>query len=140
MNTYEFAMGEWPHERTETEIALTASKARYQLYRKHADCYESFWQFLFDIRSTKLIHKFTVSDLFGDREKFNHTKNYRNIEFAEIGMRIEVDGMMGTICGSNRSANLDVCFDGQYWTSNCHPWWMTKYFDKDGKVIAEYGD
>ena len=68
----------------------------------------------------------------------------RSIEFAKIGMMIEVDGDLGTIVGMNSSANLDVQFANQLQygkhTHNCHPTWKVKYFDAEGKVIAHYDD
>lgn len=69
-------------------------------------------------------------------------KKHRRIDFARLGMQIEVDGEIGTIVGMNSSANLDVVFANQqrYGKSaqNCHPFWQTRYFDKAGFVIADY--
>ena len=38
---------------------------------------------------------------------------HRGIEFAQIGMMVEVDGGIGTIQGLNDSANLDVVFSNK---------------------------
>lgn len=69
-------------------------------------------------------------------------KRCRGIDFARIGMQVEVAGHMGTIVGMNSGANLDVVFVNQLkfgkGKSNCHPTWQTRYFDADGKVIADY--
>lgn len=66
----------------------------------------------------------------------------RGIDFARIGMQVEVDGDIGTIHGMNSSGNLDVVFANQVkygkHPHNCHPTWETRYFDADGKVIADY--
>lgn len=66
----------------------------------------------------------------------------RGIEFARLGMMVEVDGDMGTIVGMNDSANLDVLFTNQLkygkHTHNCHPTWNVKYFDETGTVIAHF--
>ncbi|WP_342753774.1 hypothetical protein AAGQ96_13000 [Pantoea sp. MBD-2R] len=66
----------------------------------------------------------------------------RGIEFARIGMMVEVYGDIGTIAGMNGSANLDVVFANQQkygkHKHNCHPTCSIKYFDSDGKIIAEY--
>ena len=71
-------------------------------------------------------------------------KRCRGIEFARLGMMVEVDGHLGTIVGINRSANLDVVFANQLkfgkGKSNCHPTWRTKYFDENGLLIKEYTD
>jgi hypothetical protein len=69
-------------------------------------------------------------------------KRCRGIEFARIGMQVEVDGDMGTIVGMNSSANLDVVFVNQLkygkGKHNCHPTWEICYFGADGKIIADY--
>lgn len=66
----------------------------------------------------------------------------RDIEFAHIGMLVEVDGEMGTIAGMNASANLDVVFANKlkfgHGKSNCHPCWRAKYFDAKGTLIAHH--
>jgi hypothetical protein len=85
-----------------------------------------------------LLHKFKVSDLFTqDIQGAQRTFSYRGIEFAHIGMRIQVNGKMGTICGTNSSCNLDVCFDGNNFVTNCHPNYKTKYYDKAGSLILD---
>lgn len=68
----------------------------------------------------------------------------RGIEFARLGMMVEVDGDMGTITGMNDSANLNVRFTNQLkygkGTHNCHPTWRVKYFDEAGTLIAHFDD
>lgn len=68
----------------------------------------------------------------------------RDIEFARIGMMVEVDGEMGTIVGMNNGANLSVQMSnhlkhGKH-AHNWHPTWNVKYFDADGKVIAHFAE
>ncbi|QKJ16655.1 hypothetical protein [Yersinia kristensenii] len=67
---------------------------------------------------------------------------HRGIDFARIGMMVEVYGDLGTIVGMNYSANLDVVFANQLkhgkHKQNCHPTEQIKYFGKDGQVIADY--
>ena len=69
-------------------------------------------------------------------------KRCRGIDFARLGMQVEVAGDIGTIVGMNSSANLDVVFSNQQkygkGKSNCHPNWETRYFDENGVVIADY--
>lgn len=69
-------------------------------------------------------------------------KRFRGIDFARIGMMVEVCGEIGTIVGMNRSANLDVRYANQQkrgkGTYNCHPTWEMRYFDERGEVIADY--
>lgn len=66
----------------------------------------------------------------------------RGMDWVRIGMQIEIAGDLGTIVGMNSSANLDVRFTNELkygkGTSNCHPWWETRYFDKNGVVIKDY--
>lgn len=67
----------------------------------------------------------------------------RGIDFARIGMQIEVAGDLGTITGTTAmSGNLAVRFTNALkygkGSHNCHPTWETRYFDKDGNVIANY--
>jgi hypothetical protein len=71
---------------------------------------------------------------------FIKTATYRGVPLARIGMRVEVDGEPGVIVGKNSSANFDVLFDGKHkgGALNCHPNWMMKYFDADGKVIYDF--
>ena len=68
----------------------------------------------------------------------------RGIEFARLGMMVEVNGDMGTIEGINGSANLDVRFTNQLkhgeHLHNCHPTWTVKYFDEEGATIAHFDD
>ncbi|HCH7474708.1 TPA: hypothetical protein NQI75_005365 [Pseudomonas aeruginosa] len=68
----------------------------------------------------------------------------RGIEFARLGMMVEVDGDMGTIQGMNASANLDVLFTNQLKhgkrSHNCHPTWKVKYFDESGTLIAHFDE
>ncbi len=71
-------------------------------------------------------------------EKFQDQAQRRGIEFAKIGMRVSVNGKMGTIKSMNNHLNLDVVFDGQKHKSNCHPHWMTKYYDNEGNIIKEF--
>jgi hypothetical protein len=138
MNTYAITF----LDHTENEVAETAGKAKYQFFLNHdlSDCGFEFGGFLKSVEC-KLVHKFHVQDLFTQNIRdFERMKEARGIEFAHLGMRLEVNGKPGVIVGSNNSMNLDVCLDGSVDRSNCHPWWRIKYFDNYGKVIREYGD
>lgn len=78
-------------------------------------------------------------------QKFqNDMQRQRGIDFAFIGMQIEMDGDIGTIVGMNDSANLDVTFANQAkygkHKHNVHPTWRMKYFDAAGELIAHFGD
>ncbi len=73
------------------------------------------------------------------RDSLSYIHNQRGMPWVCVGMRIEVDGRPGVIKGGNDSGNLDVIFDGDNYRSNVHPSWETKYYDGDGKLIAEKG-
>lgn len=77
-----------------------------------------------------------------DQRFASDMKFHRGIDFAFIGMMVEVDGDIGTIVGMNSSANLDVLFANQLkygkGKSNCHPFWRVKYFDAKGELIAHH--
>ncbi|CDX01279.1 Hypothetical protein DPCES_1392 [Desulfitobacterium hafniense] len=137
MNTYALTF----RDHTENEVAATAGKAKYSFFLGHeiGDSME-FGDFVKSVEC-KLVHKFHVRDLFTENIKdFERMKSLRGIEFAHLGMKVEVNGKKGVIVGSNRSLNLDVCFEGEHWKSNCHPWYKVRYFDNHGKLIKEFMD
>jgi len=134
MNTYAITL--W--DNTETEIAATPGKAKYQFFRGHeiGDMIE-FGDFVKKVKC-HLVHKFKVEDLFTPHiEEFERMKKSRGIEFAYLGMRVEMNGKKGTIVGYY-GMNLLICLDGNWWGDNCHPWWKMKYFDNDGNLIKEF--
>lgn len=135
MNTYGIDF----YDHIEYVVAETAGKAKYKFFKQHEiDDSMEFGDFVKQVRCF-LIHKFSVKDLFTQNiEMFERMKEQREIEFAYIGMTVEVDGRKGTIVGSNSSSNLDVCFDGESYVSNCHPYYMIKYFDNNSNLIKEY--
>lgn len=67
-----------------------------------------------------------------------YVKERRGMPFIKRGMRVKVDGKMGSVTAGNRSGNINVRFDGFKHTENCHPKWETVYYDKEGNVIADY--
>lgn len=71
----------------------------------------------------------------------DYIKEQRNLPFIKKGMRVEYTHekiKTGKIIGGNSSGNLNVLFDGKKKPENCHPTWAMRYFDDDGKVIAEF--
>lgn len=77
-----------------------------------------------------------------EKQFIDDMRRCRGIDFARIGMMVEVYGDIGTIVGMNGSANLDVVFANQQkygkHKHNCHPTCSVRYFDGEGKVIAEF--
>lgn len=139
MNTYQIEVAGLTHVPYQT-IAETPSKAKYECFKYFTDelNYDlSFKEFVISLEYCRKIGGFKPKDLFGDKDMFNRMKESRDIDFAYMGMRIEVCGKMGTIVGSNSSMNLDVCFDNTHWTDNCHPGYMARYFDDKGNVLMD---
>ena len=66
----------------------------------------------------------------------------RGMPFVKRGMRVvhTHSGKKGRISGANSSCNLNITFDGDNYSQNCHPWWMMQYFNEKGEIIAEYKD
>lgn len=87
----------------------------------------------------RMAAKLTKAQTFQDE-----MQRLRGIDFAFIGMQIEMDGDIGTIVGMNVRANLDVTFANQAkygkHKHNVHPTWRMKYFDATGALIAHFGD
>lgn len=77
-----------------------------------------------------------------DQQFIDDMIQYRGIDFARIGMMVEVYGEIGTIVGMAASANLEVVFANQLKYGKhpacCHPHDEVRYFDKSGAVIADY--
>ena len=67
-----------------------------------------------------------------------NVKEKHTMPFLKRGMRVEVNGKMGVVTSGNHSLNINVRYDGNNYSQNCHPKWETRYFDKDGVVIADY--
>jgi hypothetical protein len=67
-------------------------------------------------------------------------RKQRNMEFIKRGMRVvnTFTGRAGRISSVNCSGNLNVKFDGDNFSINCHPKSMMQYFDKSGGMIAEF--
>jgi len=121
------------------EIAETSGKAKYQYYQYLQDgIWEAPFREIVKHLKCKKVGLADVQYLFGDKEQFDRICENRGISFAYQGMKIEVAGKLGTIVGGNRSNNLDVVFDGQWNKSSCHPWWETRYFNEEGKVLEDY--
>jgi len=66
----------------------------------------------------------------------------RCMAFVKKGMRVKstYSNRGGRIAGVNSSMNLNIIFDGERHSENCHPHFMMQYFDETGKLIKEYTD
>ena len=65
----------------------------------------------------------------------------RGMPFVKRGTRVKstYDGKEGRVSGANAALNLNITFDGDDFSINCHPFWMIQYFDTNGRLIREYG-
>ena len=64
----------------------------------------------------------------------------RYMPFIKRGMRVlhTHTNRYGRITGGNESCNLQVKFDGDKYSQNCHPKFKMIYFDKKGNIIKSY--
>jgi hypothetical protein len=132
VKAYEIGVKSRP-EFGQTVYAITAGKAKYSYLLDVQDCWP-------DVQFKDLTCR-SLGTCFSSGEDFKRTARKRGVEFAEIGMRVEVDGEPGVIVGKNDSANFDVLFTGPKHrgnTLNCHPNWKFKYFAADGSLIKEF--
>src|ERR1700730_4949566 len=60
----------------------------------------------------------------------------RGMLFLRRGMA--VDGKRGVVTGGNTAMTIQVRFQGQRHSCNCHPTWETTYYGRDGTIMAEY--
>lgn len=121
-----------------TVLAPTPGKAKYEYYQDVKEGWSdlAFKDFLKKVHCRK-VGEANHECMFTDKANFERMCEHRLIPFAYQGMRVEVAGKMGTIIG-NYGMNLLVAMDGIWRGSNCHPWWETRYFDKEGIVIKDY--
>ena len=118
---------------TRDVLALSRGRAKADYWREVTDAWP-------DVKYTDITCQVGTSKR--PDEEFVHTASYRGVPFAHIGMDVQVGHWNGVIVGKNDSANFNVLFtDGKFkgQTLNCHPNYMMKYFDNDGRVIAEFG-
>jgi hypothetical protein len=69
-----------------------------------------------------------------------YVRKYRNMPFIKRGMRVlhTHNNRSGVVTGGNSSGNINVRFDGDNYSINCHPKWKMKYFDTANNLIKEY--
>ena len=71
-------------------------------------------------------------------------RRQRGLPFLKRGMRVELcystKRKQGYIVSGNTSGNIQVMFDGDKKSSNCHPRWAMTYYDSSGNIIAQFKD
>ncbi len=67
---------------------------------------------------------------------------HRNMPFVKRGMRVyhTHSGKWGRIASVNSHQNLNIIFDGDNYSQNCHPYSQMQYYDDRGKLVKEYFD
>lgn len=65
-------------------------------------------------------------------------KEKRSMDFLKRGLTVVVNGKTGVVVSGNDSLNINVRFEGNSYSQNCHPKWETCYYDKNGEIIADY--
>jgi hypothetical protein len=130
--------------------AKTRSGARYQLYLEatRQELVEvpflDFMNYAIKIKkvgSPKLKSLYDKNDKF-KMERFDRVRKSRGIEFAYLGMSVDLHYCGGVsagyIVGANTSENLDIYFPDTDLISNCHPYWELTYYDDDDDVVRCY--
>ncbi|PRT20019.1 hypothetical protein C6360_20375 [Bacillus wiedmannii] len=80
---------------------------------------------------------FDIKRMYSAEKHFKKMQKIRKLDFAYMGMRVNVAGMWGTIVG-NWKTNLFVLFDGEIEKHNCHPFWEIAYYDDEGELVRSY--
>jgi hypothetical protein len=123
----------WPYQKPDwvrVVYAESRGKAKAERLRDLNECCD----FLYTDMACRVLKRFSYNE---SAEAFANNAKYRCIQFAYLGMAVEVEGKRGMIVGHNDSANLDVLFENGN-VLNCHPWWRIKYFDELGNLVKEF--
>ena len=70
-----------------------------------------------------------------------YVRKQRGLLFLKVGMRVKLEYgktvKHGVITGGNSSGNINVRFDGETHSKNCHPKWAITYYDDNGEIIKQ---
>lgn len=120
-----------------TVIALSHSQARYRFWHQNQEVLNSYSD---DFRFIKVrsLGNPDPSLFFMDQEGFERMCEHRSIQFAYMGMTVDINGKKGIITGYI-GFNLAVMLDGNLHPySNCHPNWETTYYDSSWNILADF--
>jgi len=69
-------------------------------------------------------------------------RKQRGIPFIKRGMMVynHYNGKFGRITSANSSGNLNIKFDNENYSVNCHPLWEMTYYSSDGTIIKTFRD
>ncbi|WP_410982451.1 MFS transporter [Bacillus cereus] len=126
----------WPYEKV--IIAETEERARFQYWQTYKTKFTlmSTAAFMKFVRCENL-GVFDITQLYSKEKHFKKMQKFRKLDFAYMGMRVQVAGMWGMIVG-NWKTNLFVLFDGEIEKHNCHPYWEIAYYDEEGNVVRDF--
>lgn len=78
-----------------------------------------------------------LEQFYSKESNFIKMCKYRKIEFARMGMRVQIAGKMATIVGNYKS-DLLVIYDGFAFESKADPRWQIVYFDETGEIVRDF--
>ncbi|MGQ7108377.1 hypothetical protein ACUN13_29560 [Bacillus cereus group sp. Bce041] len=78
-----------------------------------------------------------LEQFYSKEKDFLRMCKFRKIEFAYMGMRVEIAGKMATIVG-NHKTDLLVVYDGMSHESKADPRWEIIYFGENGEVVRDW--
>ena len=64
----------------------------------------------------------------------------RGLAAIKKGMRCNVDGRPGTICGGSAATSLNVKFDSDNQVLSCEPEWRMEIYNASGEIVHRSGD
>lgn len=71
----------------------------------------------------------------------NYIRRYYKMPFLKRGLDIRFQGMAGKVVAFSKShAYVHIKLKHVKRVQVVHPCWQISYFDKDGKLLAEYKD
>lgn len=78
-----------------------------------------------------------LEQFYSKESNFIKMCKFRKVEFARMGMRVQIAGKMATIVGNHKS-DLLVIYDGFSYESKADPRWQIVYFDEDGAIVRDF--
>ncbi|TSI19934.1 hypothetical protein FOT98_08940 [Bacillus sp. HY001] len=78
-----------------------------------------------------------LEQFYCKEKNFLRMCKFRKVEFARMGMRVQIAGKMATIVGNHKS-DLLVIYDGFSYESKADPRWQIVYFDEAGAVVKDF--
>ncbi len=71
-------------------------------------------------------------------QRLEQVRKKRHLPFLRRGLIVDVKGTRGVVTRGKSSLNIQVRFNREKQSYNCHPTWETTYYDYNGNIIADY--